>query len=125
MIIRKSSRRFALRAVALSCVAGVLGSAQALAADEYTQQQSLKVSYADLNLNSMKGATMLYQRIQGAAHLVCGMEGRSLVEQITWQKCYDGALGNAVTKVNNSLVTAVYRKQHGAAPATVTAMFRH
>ena len=124
MIIRQSTHRSAFRAVALSCVACVLGSAQALAGDD-TQQRTLKVSYADLNLNSENGAATLYQRIRGAAHLVCGMEGHALVEHISWQKCYDGALGDAVTKVNNPLVTAVYRKQHGTAPTTVTAMLRH
>jgi UrcA family protein len=116
MITRKSLHRRAVRAVALASVACLFGTATALAAD--ADEIRLKVSYSDLNLSTINGATTLYHRIEGAAHFVCGEEGRSLDEQIFWKTCYGNAVNHAVTQVNNPLVTSLYAKQYRRAPVT-------
>jgi UrcA family protein len=70
------------------------------------------VRFGDLNLNTEEGARTLYHRIQGAAGRVCreatGRDG------ISWYwKCYENAVANAVNKVNNSHLTAMYQEKLG------------
>jgi len=96
---------------ALVPFAGLAGAAPALApepAPELRSVQSVTVSYRDLNLMSVDGVVTLDQRIHGAARMVCGYEGRSLMEQRQWRDCYQGATARAVASVNNPLLTAVH-----------------
>lgn len=116
MITRKSLHRRTLGAVAFVSVVSLLGTATVLAAD--AGEVRMKVSYSDLNLSSMNGATTLYHRIEGAAHFVCGEEGRSIDEQNLWKTCYGNAVNHAVTQVNNPLVTSLYAKQVRQGPVT-------
>ena len=80
--------------------------------------RSVTVSYGDLDLSSPAGANTLYRRIQAAARQVCGHAGADLIEQSTWRGCYRNAIGEAVDKVNNPLLTAM----HTGRPAAITAM---
>jgi UrcA family protein len=80
--------------------------------------RSVTVNYADLDVSSPAGAKALYGRIQGAAKQVCGYAGADVIEQAIWRSCYRNAIGDAVRKVNNPLLTAV----HTGKPAAVTAM---
>ena len=82
--------------------------------------RSVTVSYADLDLSSPAGAQTLYRRIQGAAQQVCGYAGADVIEQAIWKSCYRSAVGDAVKKVNEPLLTAV----HAGKPAPVTAMLQ-
>jgi len=103
------------RALAFVAVLGVLGSAQVLA----DEPKSIKVSYADLDLNTQAGALTLYNRIRGAARTVCGFDsGTTLVEHSAWKRCFNGAVDKAVTTVNSPQLTALHQ---GKSPA-VTAM---
>jgi len=122
MITGKSFHRRAVRTVALASVACLVGTGTVLAAD--AGEVHLKVNYSDLNLSTMNGATTLYQRIEGAAHFVCGDEGRGLDEQIVWKTCYGDAVNHAVTQVNNPLLTSLYAKQNGRAPVTTAMLGR-
>jgi UrcA family protein len=80
--------------------------------------RSVTVSYADLDISGPAGAKTLYSRIQAAAKQVCGHAGADVIEQGIWRSCYRNAVGDAVRKVNNPLLTAV----HTGKPAAVTAM---
>jgi UrcA family protein len=82
--------------------------------------RSVTVSYADLDLSSPAGAKALYGRIQAAAKQVCGHAGADVIEQGIWKSCYRSAVGDAVRKVNDPLLTAV----HTGKPAAVTAMLQ-
>ena len=93
----------------------VLGTAPSWSAPE---GPSITVSYRDLDLSSVAGATTLYRRIQGAAKQVCGTPGTNLIEQAIWKACYRDATADAVRKVNNPMLTAVHE---GRKPA-MTAM---
>jgi UrcA family protein len=81
-------------------------------------EPSVTVSYRDLDLSSLAGATTLYHRIQGAAKQVCGRAGADLVEQMAWRACYRRATTDAVRTVNNPLLTAV----HAGRRPEITAM---
>lgn len=116
MITLKSTHRSALRAAALASLVCVLGSTTALAAADATQQ--LHVAYSDLNMNSVAGATTLYNRIRGAARFVCGDKGRRWEEQRHWNECYRGAVADAVASVNSPLLTTLH---HGGANVSAIA----
>lgn len=84
------------------------GKAQAA---EPAQTYSTMVSYADLNLDSDRGAKVLYARIRSAAGNVCSsLEGRDLTEKKLWQDCFDKAVGSAVGQVNKTRVTALHNQ---------------
>jgi UrcA family protein len=107
------------RAVALVLVAGLLGSAPALADPEGVR--SMRVGYGDLDLNTQAGAATLYGRIRSAAKQLCGYKGSTFTDQAIWDSCFKRAVGDAVTKVNTPQLTALYL---GKSPAVI-AMLRH
>jgi UrcA family protein len=64
------------------------------------------VIYRDLNLNTEAGATVLYQRIHGAANQVCGnVEVRDLPGVRAHEACIEKAVSDAVAAVNNQRLT--------------------
>lgn len=68
------------------------------------------VRYAELNLNTAEGARVLFRRIKFAATEVCEpLDGRALAQHVIWQKCYERALADAVSQVNQPRVTALYQ----------------
>jgi UrcA family protein len=112
MNIINSIHRSPVRPLALVLVLGLLGAAPALA-----DPRSETVSYRDLDLSTVAGAQTLYGRIKSAARSVCGYEGRGITDQAFWKGCYQGAISDAVAKVNSPLLTAVHT--HRPVDATV------
>jgi UrcA family protein len=106
MSIFKSIHRSSFWSVALTSVACLLGATSTPAADR-SGVRSETVSYRDLNLSSIEGATALYQRIKRAANHVCDEPGAGIAHFQEWQSCYQAAIADAVAKVNTPLLTAV------------------
>ena len=104
---------FTFRTFALVSALAVLGASPALA-DEAVR--SVKVSYADLDLNTQAGAATLYGRLRGAARQLCGYEGTTFTDQAIWNECVKRAVGDAVAKVNSPQLTALYT---GKSPAVI------
>ena len=100
-----SKSTFSLRQLTLAALVCTLGTAPVWA-DPI--QSSITVSFRDLDLSTIAGATTLYRRIQRAANQVCGYHGADLIEQSLWRACYRSATDDAVRKVNNPLLTAVH-----------------
>jgi UrcA family protein len=96
----KSTNNSVIAAVVFSVLSGVssLGNATLNELDV----ESVRVSYADLNLTEKAGQQTLYQRIRNAADEVCG-EVRSLtLSQVSEKReCVEKALNSAVHKVGN------------------------
>ena len=112
--------RFLLASLALGS-ALLAGTAVAAgpAADRNSAARSMAVRYDDVNPTTVAGATTLYRRIQGAARLVCGEPGRSLLEQRAWNQCVHSAVAEAVATVNNPTLTAVHEGRGGQMTAMV------
>jgi UrcA family protein len=90
---------------------------------EASESRSMTVSYRDLNLSTIEGATVLYQRLRHAATAVCDERGTTAVDSYqVWQACYRAAMADAVRKVNNPLLTALH--SGNGKPPVVTAMNR-
>jgi UrcA family protein len=72
------------------------------------------VKFGDLNISSPRGAAVLYGRIRAAAEKVCSPYDRSGLEsKMRLNACIDKAILGAVTRVNNSALTAVYSAKTG------------
>jgi UrcA family protein len=101
------------RSFALVSVLAVLGASPTLAGEP---SRSIKVSYADLDLSTAAGAATLYSRIRSAARQVCGPEGVIYYDMRGWKRCFNGAVSDAVTKVNSPRLTALHE---GKSPAAI------
>ncbi len=73
---------------------------------------SVRVSYADLNLEKLAGAKALYRRLQQASKQACGDRGLriagSVKQMAATRRCYHEALSVAVEKVDNELLTQIH-----------------
>ena len=73
---------------------------------------SIRVSYADLNLEEEEGALSLYRRLKQASKLACDYRGLNIagsVDRITQtRQCYLAALSAAVERIDNEMVTNLH-----------------
>ena len=73
---------------------------------------SVKVSYADLNLEKEEGAQALYRRLQQASKQACDFHGfinaGSVKRLAETRRCYREALSAAVEQIDNELVTNIH-----------------
>jgi UrcA family protein len=95
---------------AIYCLVGTAAlSGLSISADATEQNPPTRtVKFADLNIQSVEGAKVLYHRIRVAAREVCEPVGRGdpiLREAVPG--CIDTAIDNAVKKVNAPLLTAL------------------
>ncbi len=107
MNILNSIPRATCWSAAFTSIACLLGAAQAVAAPAETRSET--VSYRDLDLSTIEGATALYQRLKSAARHVCDEPGTYPYALQEWRSCYNAAIADAVAKVNSPLLTALYR----------------
>ena len=73
------------------------------------------VKFRDLNLSSPDGATALYGRIKVAAYEVCGSfdtDKRDLTDLTALNTCVHNAVRNAVAKVNEPALSAIYNSRN-------------
>jgi UrcA family protein len=71
------------------------------------------VSYSDLNLDSVDGATTLLKRIRVAADNVCApLNHGNISSRANVDKCNAKLTDAAVTKVNHPVVASVYKAAH-------------
>jgi len=67
------------------------------------QVRAVKVSYADLDVTTDQGATVLFERIGAAARAVCGDRGHSSMDGVgtrRFESCRVQAVEQAVAAVN-------------------------
>jgi UrcA family protein len=73
---------------------------------------SVKVTYADLNLEKQEGAKALYRRLQQASKQACDYRGLkvagSIKRMVETQQCYHKALTEAVAQLDNELVSELH-----------------
>jgi UrcA family protein len=75
------------------------------------------VNFADLNVNSLTGASTLYRRIEAAAERVCGgpLNGRELSIAVRFHSCKEQAIERAVNAVDSSVLTSLRLAKIGRA----------
>jgi UrcA family protein len=115
------------RTVIASALFGAIASNFAVlpaSADSFDAPQ-VTVKYGDLNLANSQGVATLYSRIQAAAKNVCWQDGRDIQSTVQRNACVDKAISGAVTKVNNSALSAMYGQKTGKEMPTRVASLRH
>ena len=74
--------------------------------------ESIKVSYADLNLEEEDGALSLYRRLKQASKQACDYHGLSIAGSLSrvaeTRRCYLSALSTAVERIDNEMVTKLH-----------------
>jgi UrcA family protein len=106
-------------AVAVALFAALTAGAQA------ADLPQVHVNYAGLNVGTTAGATVLYQRIRGAADRVCGdADTRDLARMGQASACVAHAVADAVARVNVPALTRVYDLNAGEATLTRLAAIR-
>lgn len=82
------------------------------AAPSQGERESVKVKFADLNIESKAGARVLYARLQQASRQACNLESytqdRSLGHIAAAKDCYDGALEKAVSKIDSKALSEIH-----------------
>lgn len=96
--------------LALGAIAAMgFTASSALAQAPAMETVSIKVPYADLDLNNPAGAQVMASRIRHAAREICGGEEHErgdLTRQMAIDACIKTTSGNAAAKLSNALVTA-------------------
>jgi UrcA family protein len=81
---------------------------------------SVVVHFADLDLSRSEGATVLYQRLKGAAETVCApLENRNLVRHVRFKACVQSAISTAVATVNRPALTTYYEAKMNSRNAII------
>ena len=108
--MRKINRKTGISlliAVAIALPAAALAGAPDQAADN-----SIKVSYADLNIQSEAGARVLYARLKRASEKACNVESLSELGSVDRARnarvCYDEVLSNAVENIDSDALTRMH-----------------
>ncbi len=108
----KESKLF--KSLLATIIVVVLGASTIASADERNQLKgvSVKVSYADLNLEKQEGAKALYRRLQQASKRACDYRGLKIAgsvrRMIETQQCYREALSAAVENIDNERLTQIH-----------------
>ena len=72
--------------------------------------ESVRVSYADLNLSKSEDAQTLYTRLRRTAENVCGdLRRKSLQEMVVERECEERALDRAINEVGSRQLTAIHQ----------------
>jgi UrcA family protein len=124
MTTMTTSRSF--RGVLATAVFGALTcSLMAVCTAAETDTPQTTVKYADLKVSNPEGAAALYARIQRAARQVClPLDGRDLSSKAQMSACVHKAIADAVAKVDQPALLAVYNAHNGQPTSIVLAASR-
>jgi UrcA family protein len=102
------------RIVCVALAASTLATGKAAADPSAENGPSVRVSYADLNLQSPAGAQTMYARLENAARHVCDDRAgiRPVIELRALHACVAAALNHAVADLDQPLVTSLYAEGH-------------
>ncbi len=106
----KTNRKTAISLLlALGITLPAIGSA---AAPSQFEDVSVRVSYADLNIESEAGAKVLYSRLKHASEKACNvgsyLEDFSVSRAFEAKTCYRNALAKAVENIGSDALTRMH-----------------
>jgi UrcA family protein len=103
-----------------------LGGAAVCTADDRSAAPHTVVKFNDLNLWNPDGATALYGRLYAAAYEVCGSSNTLIADLpnlVEHNACIHSAVRNAVIKVNQPALSAIYNaRNRDPLPSTLVAV---
>jgi UrcA family protein len=98
-----------------------LSFASVCSANEDATPPQVIVKFADLDLSTPQGALALYGRIQSAADNVCLRVLSDAAYRLHKYACEQILIGDAVTRVNRPVLSAVFAYKHGMPQPAVLA----
>lgn len=108
--MNSSSRSTGLRGLIATAIFGALAVGFSVVSAADPSSASINVKYADLNIASPSGARVLYERIRAAAQSACNYFW--FKTDADEARCVQNTIANAVTKVNQPAVFAVYNAKY-------------
>ena len=103
-----ATRNTLAAAVAFTVLSGIAGIGNANLSE--ISVESIRVSYADLNLNRADEAETLYSRLRRAAGKVCSEKVKKpLATQRESELCEEMAIERAVEEVGNKQLTTIHQ----------------
>ena len=104
------------RITLLGSLLGALSMNIALASDVATDELNagrIAVSYEDLNLENSAGLDSLYQRVEWAAHSVCGVENFKVSLDIVRKnrECVSLSIEHAIGQIGDARLTALHQSK--------------
>ena len=107
-----------LRGLIATAIFGFLGLGLCVVAAADPSAESRTVKFADLNISNPSGALALYERIRAAAQGACSYY--RFETDAAEARCVHDAIANAVTKINQPALSAVYQtKNKPAVPSSL------
>jgi UrcA family protein len=112
-----------LRGLIATAIFGALASSFSAVSAADPSSVSVTVKSADLNISTPSGALTLYNRIRAAAENVCSYYW--FETDAAEARCVNDAIANAVTKVNQPALSAVYNTKYKiTVPSTLVSQSR-
>ncbi len=104
---------------ALSTPVSLATRLQAAPVDNTQQTTTVRISIADLNLETAAGVAVAYRRIAAAAESVCGPRIRtgSRLQSGIWERCIAETVGRTVDRLDRVHLTAYHRQHSRGIPA--------
>lgn len=108
-----------LRLVIAAAMAATVATAAPAVAGDVTGRD-ITVRFADLDVGSVDGATLLLRRIEGAASRVCSsLDHGDLVSRNRRESCEKKLTSAAVAKVNSAALATVYQSAGRGTPSVI------
>jgi UrcA family protein len=112
-----------LRGLIATAIFGALVSSFSAVSAADSSSVSINVKFADLTISSPSGALVLYERIRAAAQGACSYYW--FKTDADEARCVHDAIANAVTKVDQPALSAVYNtKYKTSVPSTLVSQSR-
>ena len=112
-----------LRGLIATTIFGALALSFSAVAAADSGAVKVTVKFADLNISSPSGARVLYERIRSAAQSACAFYW--FHTDADEARCLHDAIANAVTKINQPALSAVYNaKYRTSAQSTLVSQIR-
>ncbi len=73
----------------------------------------VRVSFADLNLDTAAGVNTLYTRVARAADVVCPADSQELSRHVAYKSCASKAIGDAVRNASIPALSQLYTDKTG------------
>jgi UrcA family protein len=122
--VNTSTASNGLRGLIATAIFGALASSfSAVCAADPSSSVSVTVKFADLKISNPSSALVLYERIRAAAQGACSYYW--FKTDADEARCVHDAIANAVTKVNQPALSAVYNtKYKTSVPSTLVSQSR-
>ncbi|HEY6124486.1 MAG TPA: UrcA family protein [Steroidobacteraceae bacterium] len=110
-VLRRTSERLTAGAAAIGVTFLMLLTVDVRAAETIDNPPRISVSYQDTEFATQKGTANVYRKLKMAARKVCGLApggALTLDQRHNAEKCVDGALADAVQRINRAMLTSVH-----------------